>query len=439
MEPRSVTYLSNRAAAYMSANRFEEALEDSKTADEIEPQNPKVLHRLARIYTTLGRPSEAIDVLDRIASFQTVTQQDRSPAQSMLTDIKRAEDAVREGTTGSMAIHALNQAERGLGVGVQKPRKWQLLRAEAYLKMGNPNALGEAQNVAMSLLRKNNQDPEALVLRGRALYSQGENEKALQHFRQALSCDPDFKDGVKYLRMVQKLDRMKEEGNAAFKGGRFKQAVGLYSQALEIDPNNKGTNSKILQNRAMASIKVFLSSPSRSLPWFLTPHHSSKNTNQPSQTAPAPSALTLPTPKPAKPKPAPSANPATGKPPSTNTNPLPNLTPTSPVSPRRSATPSSSSRKRNARTTTRSSQWRKTPPTTRSRKRTESWRSCTTRTKTPRTRAQRSDSKTSEKRTKRSVTPKNANATTAAKTSSTPAKCSRSRAVVPSRCKAARA
>lgn len=242
----------------MSANRFEEALEDSKTADEIEPQNPKVLHRLARIYTSLGRPSEALKILDRIASFQSVTQQDRSPAQSMQTDIKRAEDAVREGTTGSMAIHALNQAERGLGAGVEKPRKWQLLRGEAYLKMGNPNALGEAQNVAMSLLRKNNQDPEALVLRGRALYSQGENEKALQHFRQALSCDPDFKDGVKYLRMVQKLDRMKEEGNTAFKGGRFKQAVGLYSQALEIDPNNKGTNSKILQNRAMASIKVSL-------------------------------------------------------------------------------------------------------------------------------------------------------------------------------------
>ena len=301
VEPQSVTYLSNRAAAYMSANRFEEALEDSKLADEIEPQNPKVLHRLARIYTSLGRPSDAIDALDRIPSFQPVTQQDRLPAQSMLTDIKRAEDAVREGTTGSMAIHALNQAERGLGVGVEKPRKWQLLRGEAYLKMGNPNALGEAQNVAMSLLRKNNQDPEALVLRGRALYSQGENEKALQHFRQALSCDPDFKDGVKYLRMVQKLDRMKEEGNTAFKGGRFKQAVSLYSQALEIDPNNKGTNSKILQNRAMASIKVYLV-PCFHMAAMSNTQYSSRNTNPPYRIAPAPFLLTHPTSKPAKQK-----------------------------------------------------------------------------------------------------------------------------------------
>jgi len=61
---------------------------------------------------------------------------------------------------------------------------------------------------------------------------------------------------VKYLRMVQKLDRMKAEGNAAFQGRKYKDAVDLYTQALDIDPQNKGTNSKILQNRAMASIKL---------------------------------------------------------------------------------------------------------------------------------------------------------------------------------------
>lgn len=170
--------------------------------------------------------------------------------------VKQAEDALREGPTGSMVIHALDQAERGLGLGVDRPRKWKLMRGEAYLKMGNINALGDAQNMAMSILRSNNQDPEALVLRGRALYAQGDNDKAIQHFRSALSCDPDFKDAVKYLRMVQKLDRMKEDGNAAFKAGKYQQAVDLYKQALAIDPTNKGTNSKILQNKAQSLIRV---------------------------------------------------------------------------------------------------------------------------------------------------------------------------------------
>jgi len=178
------------------------------------------------------------------------------PAKVMLQHIQGAEQQLREGTSGSMVIHALDQAERGLGSSITRPRKWSLMRGEAYLKMGNVNALGDAQNVAMSLLRNNSQDPEALLLRGRALYAQGDNDKAVQHFRQALSCDPDFKDAIKYMRMVQKLSRMKDEGNDHFKSGRTQQAVDVYTEALTVDPTNKGTNSKLLGNRAMCYSKV---------------------------------------------------------------------------------------------------------------------------------------------------------------------------------------
>lgn len=254
--PDSPTYLANRAAAYMGASRFLEALSDAQTATSLDASNVKNLNRLARIYTSLGQPTEALETLDRVASIQAVSSQDRVPAANMKSHIEQAESAVKQGTSGSMAIHALDQAERGLGFGVEVPRRWRLLRGEAYLKMGNANALGEAQNIAMSLLRKNKKDPEALVMRGRALYGQGENDKALQHFREALNCDPDFRDGVKWLRLVQKLDRLKEEGNVAFKAARYRQALELYGKALEVDPANKSINAKILQNRAMASLKV---------------------------------------------------------------------------------------------------------------------------------------------------------------------------------------
>lgn len=253
-DPKSSTYLSNRAAAYISANRYYEALDDAKLADELEPGNSKILHRLARVYTSLGRPAEALDVYSQIQPPSSA--KDKAPALTMQQHIKQAEDSLREGTAGSMALYCLDQADKGLAVGIDRPRKWKLMRGEAYLKMGNVNALGDAQNIAMSLLRTNNGDPDALVLRGRAFYGQGENDKAIRHFKQALGYDPDFKNALKFLRMVQKLDRMKEEGNVAFKSGRYQEAVDLYGKALEVDPTNKGTNSKILQNRAMASIKL---------------------------------------------------------------------------------------------------------------------------------------------------------------------------------------
>ncbi len=248
--PESSTYLSNRAAAYMAANSYPEALEDCKRADTLEPESAKILHRLAKVYTALGQPQEALDVYDRIQP--PATAKDKAPAVTMLTHITQAQDTLNSSNAGSMALHGIQMAEKGLGYGVSPPRKWKLMRGEAYLKQGTVNSLGDAQNVAMSLLRSNNADPEALVIRGRALYAQGENEKAMQHFRQALNCDPDFKDAVKYLRMVKKLDQMKEEGNQHFKYGRWQQAIDVYNSALEVDPLNKGTNSKLLNNRAMA-------------------------------------------------------------------------------------------------------------------------------------------------------------------------------------------
>jgi DnaJ family protein C protein 7 len=253
-QPSSATYLSNRAAAYISNGQYNDALNDCLRADELDPQNPKILLRLARVYTSLGRPQDALNTYARIQPAPSA--KDVAPAKSMLQHVEVAEDALKNGTTGSMALHALDQAEKLLGLGAPKPRKWQLMRGEAYLKMGNVNALGDAQNIAMSLLRYNSQDPEALVLRGRALYAQGDNDKAIQHFRQALNCDPDYRDAVKYLRMVQKLDKMKADGNLEYKAGRWQAAIDKYSEALEVDPLNKGTNSKLLQNRALCRVQL---------------------------------------------------------------------------------------------------------------------------------------------------------------------------------------
>lgn len=254
-EPSNPTYLSNRAAAYMSANNFPAALTDSLRANELDPGNSKILHRLARIYTSLGRPQEALDTYSRIQ--EGVSAKDTALAQQTFQAIRNAESTLKdEKGSGSMAIFALDQADKCLGHSVSRPRKWQLLRGEAYLKIGSLNALGEVQSISMSIMRNNPTDADALVLRGRAFYQAGENDNAIRHFRQALSYDPDLTQARTLLKTVQKLDKAKEEGNAAFKSGRYSAAVKLYSEALLVDPSNKGTNSKILQNRAMARMKI---------------------------------------------------------------------------------------------------------------------------------------------------------------------------------------
>lgn len=255
-DPSSPVYLNNRCAAYMGAGNYQLALSDSLRASHLASSDNKVLHRLARIYTALGRPDEALRTYDKIHD-PPATAKDKAAALAMQKALTQAEEQASSPTgSGSLILYGLDQAERYLGSSVPRPKRWTLLRGSAHLKLGNVNALGEAQNIAMSLLRSNAADPDALVLRGRAFYAQGENDKALKHFRQALSYDPDFNDAARYLKMVQKLDRAKEDGNAAFKSGRMAEAVRLYTQALEVDPANRGTNSKLYQNRAAARIKL---------------------------------------------------------------------------------------------------------------------------------------------------------------------------------------
>lgn len=254
LQPDSATFLGNRAAAYMADSRNEAALEDCKRAVDLDPHNPKILLRLARIYTNLGQPDEAMVMFDRINPAPSV--KDMQPAKDMLQYIKSAQQGLESGSGSSMVLHALDMADRLLPAGQRKPRKWQLMRGEAFLQMGGENNLGEAQNVATQLLRNNSQDPEALVLRARGLYGQGENEKALKVLRMAIDCDPDFKAAIKWLKVIKKLTQLKEEGNADFKNSRWQAAIDKYTTALEVDPANKSTNSKLLQNRAVCYNKL---------------------------------------------------------------------------------------------------------------------------------------------------------------------------------------
>lgn len=246
--------MGNRAAAYMADSRYDAALEDCKRAVDLDPNNSKILLRLARIYTNLGQPEEAMVTFQRIRPPPSV--KDMQQAKDMLQYINSAQQGLQEGSGPSLVLHALDMAERLLGPGARKPRKWQLMRGEAYLKMGGENNLGEAQNVATQLLRTNSKDPEALVLRARGFYGQGDNDKALQVLRMAIDCDPDFKDAIKWLKVVKNLNKMKEEGNSNYKSGRWQAAIEKYTEALGVDPANKATNAKILQNRALCYNKL---------------------------------------------------------------------------------------------------------------------------------------------------------------------------------------
>lgn len=252
ISPSSSVYLSNRAAAYMSAHQYSNALADCERARELDPANSKILYRLARILTSLGRPAEALEVLNRIEPPASAT--DKATAEKMLRFVTQAQETLREDRGVSMVLFCLDQARQLLGSGVKEPRAWSLLAAEGQLKLANDNSLGKAQDIAINLLRDNSQDPDAMMIRARAFYAMGDTDQALKVLKMVLGLDPDMKQAIRLLRSVQKLTRTKEAGNAAFKARDYRGAIDRWSEALAVDPSNKDMNAKILQNRAQAHI-----------------------------------------------------------------------------------------------------------------------------------------------------------------------------------------
>lgn len=61
---------------------------------------------------------------------------------------------------------------------------------------------------------------------------------------------------ISYLQKAKSLLAKKEEGNKEFRTGNYHEAYKIYTEALEIDPNNKFTNSKLYCNRATVCSKV---------------------------------------------------------------------------------------------------------------------------------------------------------------------------------------
>lgn len=102
---------------------------------------------------------------------------------------------------------------------------------------------------------------------------------ALQHAISALRLDPDNARAKSLRLRVKAVERLKEEGNTSFKQGNWQDAIGKYSEALEvtsrvyllrllcsyvfqvvgeIEEEGKGGQMRatLLSNRATALVKV---------------------------------------------------------------------------------------------------------------------------------------------------------------------------------------
>jgi tetratricopeptide (TPR) repeat protein len=83
-------------------------------------------------------------------------------------------------------------------------------------------------------MRLNANSPDVLAVRGLVLFLGGKLPQALQHLASALRLDPGHEIARRLRVRVKDVERLKEEGNVAFKSGILPEAVDNYTQALDV-------------------------------------------------------------------------------------------------------------------------------------------------------------------------------------------------------------
>lgn len=74
--------------------------------------------------------------------------------------------------------------------------------------------------------------------------------QALQHVSSALRLDPGHEPAQKLRKRVRDVDRLKDEGNTAFKAGQLEEANLKYTEALDVGPLRAYTVSPVLTSHS---------------------------------------------------------------------------------------------------------------------------------------------------------------------------------------------
>ncbi|KAJ7777277.1 hypothetical protein B0H16DRAFT_1302037 [Mycena metata] len=264
MNPAEPSFLTNRAAAYMGIKRFRSALDDCQLAATLQSADPspKTLLRLARCQFALGSTTPALSTLRSVIAIEPKN----APALQLQSKINLLEGHLKNFQSAKAkkewahARLALDKCLQGIeGEGGEIPTEWRLWRVELELARGNLEAANAAANDA---LRLNQNSPDVLTCRGLVLFLSGRLPQSLQHAQSALRGDPGHEPAQRLRKRVKDVERLKEEGNAAFKLGRLDEAVGKYGEALERvgeaeeEANGGQIRATLLSNRATALLKL---------------------------------------------------------------------------------------------------------------------------------------------------------------------------------------
>eukprot|EP01123_Difflugia_compressa_P010919 TRINITY_DN4135_c0_g1_i1.p1 TRINITY_DN4135_c0_g1~~TRINITY_DN4135_c0_g1_i1.p1 ORF type:complete len:489 (-),score=111.29 TRINITY_DN4135_c0_g1_i1:210-1676(-) len=243
----SAIYYANRAACYAAQNLIDKSLQDCNKAIELDGTYAKGYFRRGSAYFALGKLMEAEMDFNKVIQLEPKNEQSKT----QIKTINRIRSLLERGSKCLQdqdwpeALSAYKEIlatctcshEAKLGV------------AEALLGIKNYQ---EAKQIATAILQSDDEDTHALLIRGLALYYMGELSSSTKLFSNILQLDPDNSKANKYRKLSRQIETLKEEGNKEFRDGRHEIALKHWTDAIDLDHSLTSVNKILYANKGAA-------------------------------------------------------------------------------------------------------------------------------------------------------------------------------------------
>ncbi|CAB9508580.1 protein DnaJ [Seminavis robusta] len=229
LEPKNAGTYMKLYRVHQRKKQYAEALDDLTKALSIDPMNKDYTKKKIKLLISLGQCREAAAFVNESHIEVDATQ--AQEAEQCALEIDQAEHAYfteRYEDAADLFQRAL------LHVDLQGS---DLLWMKAQSLFHTGEFYGVISDTG-KILKQHSNHLDAYELRGKAYFRLGEHEQAILHFREALKSDPEHKGCKQGHKLVKKFEKLRKKGETAFEGGKYKEAIDYWWEAINIDTSH---------------------------------------------------------------------------------------------------------------------------------------------------------------------------------------------------------
>lgn len=235
----------------MMLGDYKAALADARHAVQLDAGFEKGFVRIAKCCVALGDVTAAEQACKRVLELTPSSKAVALELQQCRLLRTHAETGAACFAAGDYRT-AVYHADSALKLAPASMRV-KLLKAEYLALLGR---VEEAGDLAVACMQVEPANADAVYVRGLCLYYSDNLDKGLVHFQRVLTLDPDHKMAREMRLRAKNLKERKETGNEQFSGGKYREALDTYTEALAVDALNREINAKLFSNRALVNVKL---------------------------------------------------------------------------------------------------------------------------------------------------------------------------------------